>query len=279
MCGIKFTVVTDCQALLYLNRSRSTNAQTARWAILLQEFEITYCHRAGERMQHVDALSRAPVESADESLESEAVERASVFVITEVEQVAAFQEEDDQIKLIKNALINYAQTGDLPDARQIDHNEFRRYELNDNILYRIPDKLCQRKRFVLPRSMRKAMCIKYHDNMGHYSADKVVQKIAEKYWFPGMRRYVRQHVKRCIDCIVHKGHSGKEAGKLHSMEPDKHPFQTVQIDHVGPFVKTLDGNTHVLVIEDNFSRYTELYPVLSTSVKCALEKLKEFMGK
>ena len=222
-------------------------------------------------------MSRAPVDCADEPLENEAIERASVFItITEFEQIAAFQEQDERVKYIKSALINYASTGNFPDSKEIDPNEFRRYELTDDIIYRVPDEAHRKRRFVLPKSMRKAMCIKYHDNMGHYSADKVVEKIAEKYWFPGMRRYVRQHVKRCIDCIIYKGNLGKEAGKLHSMEPDRRPFRTIQMDHVGPFVKSTNGNTHVLVIEDSFSRFIELYPVPDTSVKTALEKLKEF---
>lgn len=38
----------------------------ARWWLRIQDFDVQIQHRAGQRMQHVDALSRAPNEEARE---------------------------------------------------------------------------------------------------------------------------------------------------------------------------------------------------------------------
>ncbi|GFW77787.1 transposon Tf2-6 polyprotein [Trichonephila clavipes] len=35
--------------------------RVARWALLLEEYDYEIAHRSGQRMQHVDALSRYPV--------------------------------------------------------------------------------------------------------------------------------------------------------------------------------------------------------------------------
>lgn len=45
--GKPFTVVTDCKALLYL-RNKPQNARLVRWVVALEEYDITYRHRAGK---------------------------------------------------------------------------------------------------------------------------------------------------------------------------------------------------------------------------------------
>jgi hypothetical protein len=61
LIGIPFKVVTDCQAIVYLNRKRSINPQVVRWFATLQEYDYTVEYRKGDRMAHVDSLSRGPV--------------------------------------------------------------------------------------------------------------------------------------------------------------------------------------------------------------------------
>lgn len=63
LIGIHVIVVTDCQALVYMNGLKTTNPQITRWFDLMQEFDIEVRHRAGTSMMHVDALSRALTEA------------------------------------------------------------------------------------------------------------------------------------------------------------------------------------------------------------------------
>ena len=51
-----------------------------------------------------------------------------------------------------------------------------------------------------------------------------------------MRRYVKQHVHMYFQCIAVKTRSGPQPGELHPILPGKAPFDTINIDHVGPFV-------------------------------------------
>lgn len=37
---IHFTVITDCQSIVYMNAMRTKNAQIARWSALLQEYDL-----------------------------------------------------------------------------------------------------------------------------------------------------------------------------------------------------------------------------------------------
>ncbi|KAK8771766.1 hypothetical protein V5799_024987 [Amblyomma americanum] len=62
LIGIKLTLVTDCQALIYLNATKTLKPQIARWFDMLQEYTFDIRHRPGSKMEHVDAISRAVVE-------------------------------------------------------------------------------------------------------------------------------------------------------------------------------------------------------------------------
>lgn len=61
LIGIKFFVLTDCESLVHMNAKKTKNAQISRWISQISEYDLDILHRKGERMQHVDALSRAPV--------------------------------------------------------------------------------------------------------------------------------------------------------------------------------------------------------------------------
>jgi len=51
-------LVTDCIALkLKLNKAE-LNPKISRWALEMENYDLEICHRAGNKMQHVDALSR-----------------------------------------------------------------------------------------------------------------------------------------------------------------------------------------------------------------------------
>ncbi|XP_046141945.1 uncharacterized protein LOC123987838 [Osmia bicornis bicornis] len=90
LLGIKFKIVTDCQAFEKTMSKRDIATKIARWALLLQEYDYTIEHKPGVRMKHVDALSRHPI------------------MFTEVCGIAIHikraQDKDESIKVIKDLL-------------------------------------------------------------------------------------------------------------------------------------------------------------------------------
>lgn len=57
LLDIKFTIVTDCQALKTAKEKKDIR-KVAAWLMELQSYNFEIAHRAGSKMQHVDALSR-----------------------------------------------------------------------------------------------------------------------------------------------------------------------------------------------------------------------------
>jgi len=56
--GLTFTVVIECHALVYAIKKAHLNPRIARWTVRLQNYTFDIVHRAGNKMSHVDALSR-----------------------------------------------------------------------------------------------------------------------------------------------------------------------------------------------------------------------------
>ncbi|UYV68821.1 hypothetical protein LAZ67_6001031 [Cordylochernes scorpioides] len=99
LVGIKFTVVTDCQALVYMNAKKTTNPQIARWYNLIQEYDFDIRHKPGEKMAHVDGMSRAPVDDPRDTMEEIVEKNLEVcFTITLEEQIMMIQHSDSELR-------------------------------------------------------------------------------------------------------------------------------------------------------------------------------------
>ena len=65
--GKTTTVRTDHSPLPWLKQHKDKSYKLTRWVLRLQEFDINIVHKAGKKMPHVDALSRAPVAGEEEA--------------------------------------------------------------------------------------------------------------------------------------------------------------------------------------------------------------------
>ncbi|GFU70879.1 transposon Tf2-9 polyprotein [Trichonephila clavipes] len=61
LLGNHFKIITDCSAFQKTMDKKDLVTRVARWTLLLEEYDYEIVHRSGQRMQHVDALSRYPV--------------------------------------------------------------------------------------------------------------------------------------------------------------------------------------------------------------------------
>lgn len=118
--------------------------------------------------------------------------------------------------------------------------------------------------------MRKSIVVWFHDLAGHFSVERTIAKIREKYYFPRIRRYFRIHIKCCLECVLTKVPRDRKPGDLSPIEPGRRPFETINLDHVGYFVKSTRGNRYILVLIDNLTTFVKLYPVSSSGTEGVL---------
>jgi len=89
-----------------------------------------------------------------------------------------------------------------------------------------------------------------HDDFGHFGHDKAIGRIQQKFWFPKMRKYVKEYISTCIQCCYYISKGGKAEGCMHYNDTDPVPFRRVHIDHLGRFVRSKRGNTHILTLHN-----------------------------
>ena len=56
--GREFKLQTDHNPLVWLNQVKDKNRKLLRWSLTLQEYEMEYEYKAGEKNVDADALSR-----------------------------------------------------------------------------------------------------------------------------------------------------------------------------------------------------------------------------
>lgn len=152
------------------------------------------------------------------------------------------------------------------------------FVLQNRRLYR---KTPEGLKFVVPKAVRWRIVKNLHDDVGHYGLDKTIDRVKQTFWFPLMRKYIREYIAACTECCYNKTKGGKPEGSLHYGIVEPVPFRQIHIDHLGPFVKSKRGNTHILVISDAFTKFVVAKAVKSTKtvpVLCVLNELTSYFG-
>lgn len=239
--GINFTVVRDCSALVYAVNKANLNPRIARWTLSLQNYDFRVEHRPGKCMAHVDALSR----------------QVCYLEVLPVERELEFRQlQDHCLKEIAN---------------ELEYNDRDKFELIDGLVYR---KGQDRSRFVVPESMINNIIRIYHDDMAHAGVEKTFQGIHGVYWFPTMRKRVRNYIENCVTCLMANSSTNRFEGQSQIESPPKAPFEIIHIDHFGPLQESENNCKFVCVIVDAFTRFTWLFPTKTTNSREVCNHLK-----
>lgn len=263
LLGVKFTIVTDCNALRSTFTKRDLIPRISRWWIQFLEYDCDIEYRPGDKMAHVDALSRSPICG-----EEERPHTLDILTVNREDWVTTVQSGDTEIKLIKEVLADTS-TAKIASI----HKE---YKLKNGRVFRIIDE--DTIRWVVPRGIRWQLLKANHDDVGHFGFEKTLQRLRSYYWFPKMRRFTKKYVSACLECAHHKVPSGAKEGELHPIPKVEIPFHTIHADHLGPFIRSKHKHSYLLVIIDSFTKYINLTPVRSTKSKASVKVFKNFFS-
>jgi len=128
---------------------------------------------------------------------------------------------------------------------------------------------------VIPQAIRWRFTKCNHDEAGHFETKKTLERLKKCFWLPRMRGYIKSYIASCPECCVNKVKAGKSEGKLYLQEVVPIAFRTINIDHVGLFIKNKSGNCHILVVVCAFTKYTFLIPTRNTKTTPVIKALKQ----
>ena len=135
------------------------------------------------------------------------------------------------------------------------------------------------EQIVVPSKFRHFILnLAHHESSsGHFGINKTFEKISRYFYWPGVRRDIKDFCKTCDLCQ----RVGKTPLKVVPLKPIKiegEPFQKLVLDCVGPLPKTSKGNEYLFTIMCPVTRFPEAIPLRSINADKLIESLQKFFS-
>ena len=255
LLGHPCVVYTDHVACLSILNTSRPSGKLARWALTIQELDLTIKRKPGKSNTNADALSRNPVSVNAVGAE----ERFSSEVVSDLARVATLQSQYEKLLLLMEYLKdNKVPADDLAACRVV--AESRHYSLIDGTLhYESPHKPGHWL-VVVPVEIQQAVLEEAHGGLfaGHFSENKVYDRLRRYVWWRGMKSAVRRHCRKCLVCVTRRGTRKTFKPALQPI-PVGGPFHRVAVD-VLQLPQTVNGNRYVVVFMDYLTNWLEAFP-------------------
>lgn len=149
----------------------------------------------------------------------------------------------------------------------------KQFEIRDGILFKINKN--KHPKIYLPDSLIDETFKNYHEavDAGHFGAKPTIQKFKQIFYFPNMEDIIQQKVAACIKCQEFK-HKTRKEGVACEIKTPNHPFERIQIDMIGPFTPSINGNKIALVAVDMSTRFCMAKALKNGSSSEVIEFLK-----
>lgn len=241
--GMPFTVITDHASLKWLMGQRDLTGRLARWSLKLQAFDFQIEHRKGSSNIVPDALSRAPIDEVDHVV--------SIPINLTDNEFSSESYSKLRAEVESNA-------DNLPDIKVRDGVVYKR------MLPVITDTHAETTWKVwVPEGLRQQIIRESHDppSAAHGGTDKTLNLVRRTYYWPGMRQNVREFVSKCEICKEVKAPNQILRPLMGKPSLAQRPFQNLYVDLLGPYPRSKAGNTTILIILDQLSKWVWLKPL------------------
>ena len=129
---------------------------------------------------------------------------------------------------------------------------------------------------VVPRTLINQVLEYHHEGYGHMGANRMLETIRLRYYWPHMDRDIANHSKECVNCKLRKSYQRRPKVPIMKYDDTSRPLDRVHVDLTGPLPKTKAGHLYVMVIKDYLTKYVWLVPLKS---KGAVEIAEAFVGE
>ena len=238
-------------------------------------------HRPGVKHGNADAMSRSP--SAAGQVHAVHATGTACAPRWTGDELSSPQEAD----LHLSPVINWLQAGDGRPSRLETQGisqetrtllaQWDRLHLVDGVLYRLwesDDGTSTRAQLVVPRCLVPEVLESLHDasTAGHLGLAKTVDKIRERFYWPGLQGDAEIWCQQCPKCATRKPPQRAARAPLVSSHAG-YPLERVAVDIMGPLPTTEAGNKYIMVVSDYFTKWTEAYAIPNQEALTVATKL------
>jgi transposase InsO family protein len=300
--GREFVVRTDHASLQWIRNFKEPEGQVARWLQVLGTYQFVVEHRDGKKHGNADGLSRqgysercevcteiAKVLSCapeDDKIAEVKVKVTSVSPAWTTQQLAAWQEEDEELKPVVLAV----RAGERPSATDVKAwpsvtkrlmSDWERLKCVDNVVYREWYKVngqLDRYQLVTPKQIRAQVLSVAHEGVvaGHFAERKTGKKVRELFYWPRLGTDVRDFCRSCLVCQKRKPHPKRPNFPL-QQDMVGSPMDKVTIDLLSFDRPSDSGFSTLLVVVDTLTKWVEAIPVEDARATTVAKALVETM--
>jgi len=285
--GSKFTVYTDHQSLIWLNKLKEPSRRQARWVDQLQGHDFEVIYMKGE-LNPADAFTRVPWQNQVVDEGGKHVSEPLLVVKGPLMHLRAlgislkvspsklqdWKEATQRIllepwklpPLYRKIMASY----DLdPKFQNVDWLQHEEIVFKDGLYFK-------GHKLAIPNipELKATIMYEQHDSMlgGHLGKNKTIERVQRMFWWKGLVQDVVNHVKSCPSCQVAKYRNWRPQGHTQDLQPASKPFEVVHMDFAGPFKHKAPGAyNRVCVFVDAFTK-------LAVFVKCRSQLTSESLA-
>ena len=254
--GFPCQLITDHNPLTSLKGLKDVGGRLSRWMVFLQQFELEIVYKPGKKHSNSDALSRT-TQGEDPSLV------AAVHPSDNLELTRLAQNQDAElaevIEMVKAGNGQQVSTCNIAPG-------LRKAYIKNGVLCR----MCQdsatklsHTQLIVPRTLKATVLTHLHNQAGHLGMTKTLEKIKERYYWPGYQQDTEKWIRECDECQRRNPPPQKPRAPLGTLSA-KRPFEKITWDIMGPLPTSARGNVYILMVTDVFTKWVEAFPLRDT---------------
>lgn len=279
LSGAKFEILTDHKPLTYLKTQPLLSPRQARWSEFLSDFFVDW-HYVPGLLNPSDGLSRVS--------EGERTPQPVVLnmVLTRHQVQRLSNKTQDTAKPGRNRKQGVRESLEPlgqphkanPLSQQVSVMELLQgyasdtwFQDTNNLLNLIRDEqgvFWSEGRVVVPDHDRMRWNIIHacHSSLssGHFGVTKTLDLVNRLYWWPGIRKTIKEFVSSCDSCQRVKASNQHPAGLLHPLPIPERRWTTVTMDFIVDLPITDTGKNAILVFCDKLTKMAHFVPCKTT---------------
>lgn len=229
--GRPFNIRTDHQSLKYLLEQRISTPAQQKWLSKLLGYDYVVSYKKGSENLVADALSRVPMEHHGELQTISMVHDSFLGKIKG--SYGSDPALDTKIKACKD-----------------DPTSPSNYSWNGEFLLRKGNVVIGKDPI-----LRKDLLLHFHDSAlgGHSGIQTTMRRIAQTFYWKGMKKDIYTHTQECLVCQKNKGETVASPGLLQPIPIPERVWTEISMDFIVGLPNS-HGKTTILVVVDRLSK-------------------------
>lgn len=263
--GYPFNIITDHASLKWLMSKKDLNGRLARWSLKLQPYDFVIVHTKSSENAVSDTLSRINCNSISETNES-----LKLIRLETVDLDSSFFQDTEYISHVNRIKSNPSHFLNL---QVIEGKIFIRIERRkfQNLTDISAGKLW------IPERLIKDILQKEYDEptSAHGGLRKTLDRVRRYYYWPGMAKIVYDYVTKCDVCKCMKASNRITKPPIGNISIVARPFQKLYIDLLGPYPRSSDGMTMIIIVLDQLTKFVLLKSISRSTASAVVNYLKK----